>query len=412
MLLATAIIGVATALYAFASGSDKASEKEKELQRQAEATKKKMEEQKHAAETLGGKIGDLVGSFKVLQSQWKSLKTEADKKEWIKNNQTAFDHLNLSVWNVNDAYDVFVKNAPKVIAALKAIAEAEAYQELYKDAIKKKASEWDNRSGSVDTGDYYRVEKGEGHEMGITQSEAIKKNQEWVNAGLTSNDLVFEKAAGQVTSYYKLAQSGIDKINKYRREQAQKTNKELESGYTNTINHYGDLMDAANTKAEEAKATLSTFGGTGTRPSTHTRTTPPHPDKKKDDVAAVGSLSDLEKQLSDLQKKYKDGLIKLTPEDYKAKVKDLEEQIRKKKIELGIEVEVPEGSIRLIEDQIAKKNAELQLAIDDESRQRIQKEIDALVNQKNTIELKLKPVIEDKDVNQMMDDLAQHTEEV
>ena len=127
VLLATAVIGVATALYAFASGSDKATQKEKDLQREAEATKKKLEEQKHASEVLGNKTGDLVGSFMVLQSQWKSLKTEADKKEWIKNNQTAFDNLNLSVWNVNDAYDVFVKNAPKVIAALKAIAEAEAY---------------------------------------------------------------------------------------------------------------------------------------------------------------------------------------------------------------------------------------------------------------------------------------------
>ena len=357
VLLATAVIGVATALYAFASSSDKATQMEKDLQREAEATKKKLEEQKHASEVLGNKTGDLVGSFMVLQSQWKSLKTEADKKEWIKNNQSAFDNLNLSVWNVNDAYDVFVKNAPKVIAALKAIAEAEAYQDLYKDAIKKKASEWDNRQGSTTTGDYYKVEKGESHEVGITQSEAIKKNQEWVNAGLTSNDVVFEKAAGQVTSYYKLAQSGIDKINKYRREQAQRTNRELESGYTTTINHYGDLMDAANAKAEAAKAQLASFGGTGTRPNTsgrsvsggHSRTNV----NKPDEAALKGSLSDLEKQLSDLQKKYKDGLVKITPDDYKAKVKDLEEQIRKKKIELGIEAEVPEGSIKKIEEQIA-----------------------------------------------------------
>ena len=127
VLLATAVLGVATALYAFTSKSEKAAEKEKELQKEAEATKKKLEEQKHAAEALGGKTGDLIGSFRVLQSQWKNLRTEADKKEWIKNNQTAFDKLNLSVWNVNDAYEVFVKNAPKVIAALKAIAEAEAY---------------------------------------------------------------------------------------------------------------------------------------------------------------------------------------------------------------------------------------------------------------------------------------------
>lgn len=44
MLLATAVIGVATALYAFASNSDKATQKEKELQKEAEATKKKLEE--------------------------------------------------------------------------------------------------------------------------------------------------------------------------------------------------------------------------------------------------------------------------------------------------------------------------------------------------------------------------------
>lgn len=185
VLLATAIIGVGTALYAFCSSSDKAKEKEEELQREAERTKKKFEEQKHAAETLGNKSGDLVGSFKVLQSQWNSLRTEADKKEWIKKNQTAFDNLNLSVWNVNDAYDVFVKNAPKVIAALKAIAEAEAYQDLYKEAVKKKASEWDNRQKSRGTGDYYTTAKSGDRSFTATGSnESIP--DEWKKAGIGS----------------------------------------------------------------------------------------------------------------------------------------------------------------------------------------------------------------------------------
>jgi hypothetical protein len=62
------------------------------------------------------------------------------------------------VWNVNDAYDVFVKNAPKVVEALKAIAEAEAYKDLYKDAIKKKETEWSNRQKSTGKGDYYTQE--------------------------------------------------------------------------------------------------------------------------------------------------------------------------------------------------------------------------------------------------------------
>lgn len=409
VLLATAVIGVATALYAFASGTDKATQKEKELQREAEATKKKLEEQKHASEVLGNKTGDLVGSFLVLQSQWKSLKTEADKKEWIKNNQTAFDNLNLSVWNVNDAYDVFVKNAPKVIAALKAIAEAEAYQDLYKDAIKKKATEWDNRKGSTETGDYYTRETGGGTEIGVTASDAIKKNAEWIAAGIMDADVAFDRFCGQVTSYYKLAQSGIDKINKYRNQQALLTNKKMEKGYQDEVDKYGALMDAANTKAEAAKAELASFGGTGTKPTGNHPTTS-HPDKK--DVVATGSLSDLENQLSDLKKKYKDGILKITPENYQKQVDELEAQIRKKRIELGLEVEVPEGSLQKITDDIAKQEKLLKLAVDDESRSKIQKEINELIEQKNVIELKLKPVVDSDDLEDLKETISEHIKEV
>ena len=57
------------------------------------------------------------------------------------------------------------------------------------------------------------------------------------------------------------------------------------------MDKYGALMDAANTKAEAAKAELASFGGTGTKPTGNHPTTS-HPDKK--DVVATGSLSDLE----------------------------------------------------------------------------------------------------------------------
>ena len=437
VLLATAVIGVATALFTFASSSDKATQKEKELQREAEETKKRLEEQKHAAETLGGKTGDLVGSFKVLQAQWKSLKTEAEKKEWIKNNQTAFDALNLSVWNVNDAYDVFVKNAPKVIEALKAIAEAEAYQDLYKDAIKKKEVEWNNRHKSQATGDYYATETGSGHEVGITQDEAIKKNEEWVAAGIKADDVEYEKACGQVTSYYKLAKSGIDKINKYRNDQAVKTNKRLEQGYDATINRYGTLMDAANTKAEAAKAQLNSMGGTGTRPGTNGRAMTggnsgrnshrgnsghsgngsgngSGSNGKNGDEVAKGSLQDLENQLADLQKKYKDGVLKITPDDYNKQVEALEAKIKAKRIELGlaVEVEAEEGSLQKLNQQISEKESLLALAIDDDSRAAIQKEIDELTEQKRIIELRLKPVIEEKDLVALQDEVANHQLEV
>lgn len=406
VLLATAALGVATALYAFSSSTSKATEKEKELQREAEATKKKLEEQKHASEALGNKTGDLIGSFKVLQSQWNSLKTVADKKEWIKNNQTAFDNLNLSVWNVNDAYDVFVKNAPKVIAALKAIAEAEAYQDLYKDAIKKKATEWDNRQKSKETGDYYTKVTDNQKQTGFFTPD------EWQKANLEQGKDYTVKYDGEYTgSEFKLTKEGIDKINKYRNDQALKTRQQMEKGYQDEVDRFGALMDAANEKAETAKAQLASLGGTGTKPGT--TTTKHTPSNTKDKPEAVsGSLSDLENQLSELKKKYKDGILKITPDDYQKQVKELEAQIQNKKLELGIEILVEDGSIQKLNDQLAQKEKLLKLAIDDESRQQIQREIDEILNQKAQIELKLKPVVEGDDIDKLKDRLSKHTEEI
>jgi hypothetical protein len=58
-----------------------------------------------------------------------------------------------------------------------------------------------------------------------------------------------------------------------------------------------------------------------------------------------GSLTDLEKKLQDLQKKYKDGLIKLTPEEYKTEVAKIENQIKEKKIKLGLELYVSDNTL-------------------------------------------------------------------
>jgi hypothetical protein len=81
------------------------------------------------------------------------------------------------------------------------------------------------------------------------------------------------------------------------------------------VDRFGALMDAANEKAETAKAQLASLGGTGTKPGT--TTTKHTPSNTKDKPEAVsGSLSDLENQLSELKKKYKDGILKITPDDY------------------------------------------------------------------------------------------------
>lgn len=67
---------------------------------------------------------------------------------------------------------------------------------------------------------------------------------------------------------------------------------------------------------------------------------------------AKGSLSDLENQLSELQKKYKDGLIKITPENYQKQVKELEDKIEQKKIELKLAYD--KESVQGLQQQLKK----------------------------------------------------------
>lgn len=105
-----------------------------------------------------------------------------------------------------------------------------------------------------------------------------------------------------------------------------------------------------------------------------------------------GSLTDLEKKLQDLQKKYKDGLIKLTPEEYKTQVEKIENQIKEKKIKLGLELYVSDNSLQNVSSQLQKYNEKLSLL--DPSKDiititEIQQKISLLKQKQNTIKLNL-----------------------
>ena len=88
--------------------------------------------------------------------------------------------------------------------------------------------------------------------------------------------------------------------------------------------------------------------------------------KDKKDEPVAGSLGYLEKQLKDLQDKYKNGLIKITPDDYQKQVKELEDKIEQKKIELKLaydkdSVEGLEEQLKKLQDNQKSTNTELHL---------------------------------------------------
>ena len=349
VLLATAIIGVAGALYAFTSKSDEATEAEKRRQKEME---KAADRSKSVAEKVGGSVGEVIAKYKSLQKQWAELKNEHEKANWVKDNQSAFNSLGLSVKSVTDAENVLVRMAPQVVAALKAVAEASAFESLYQDAIIKKEKEWNRRTKRHETGDTYTLYRA-GDPISDEEARAAGVR---TNAARTSTTSLGGYASH--TSVSNLTREEVERVNKYRRDQAIKLRKQLESEYDAEIDYYSDKWDEARANAEAARNQIPShlMGGGGNSPKPNPN---PKPDKKDDAPKfAAGSLADIENQLSELQSKYKNGLITLTPEDYQKKVAQLQKAIEDKKIELGIVI--PEDKVKKQLDDLSKKDANIQ----------------------------------------------------
>lgn len=67
-----------------------------------------------------------------------------------------------------------------------------------------------------------------------------------------------------------------------------------------------------------------------------------------------GSLQDLQNQLSELQKKQKMKVKFLDPAEYQKQVKELEDKIKNKEIELGIKPKIEKSTLQELEDQLKK----------------------------------------------------------
>lgn len=214
--------------------------------------------------------------------------------------------------------------------------------------------------------------------------------------------------SGAVDEWKKMLGKRADLLDQH----VKKVKKNMSDAIDNTVNG----------KIEVSTSTTSTSKTPSATPSPTTTNTPSKTGgttsgtksggksgKKDEPKFTDGSLSDLEHKLSELKSKYKDGLIQITPDDYKQQVDELEAQIKSKKVELGLLVEADENSLKAIEEKISAKQSELKLAIDDESRYKIQQEINELTGKKEVIELKLKPVVSANDVDKFVSDIADYT---
>lgn len=77
--------------------------------------------------------GNLITTYKKLQSEWSKLDTLKEQKQWIKDNATEFGKLDVSIRNVSDAEKFLVDMTDNVVEAMRLRAKAAAAMKLASD---------------------------------------------------------------------------------------------------------------------------------------------------------------------------------------------------------------------------------------------------------------------------------------
>lgn len=316
-VIGTIFAGLSIAFDVMAGSANKASDASKRLsnnmglaQQEADKTSKSFE---------GGysrTLGNLKASYSSLQSQWKALSNEHQKKQWIEANRSAFENLGVSVNSVTDAENVFVNNTATVVKALQARAKAQAAEntlvDLYtrqssleeqKRVLDKKTTQTVYKATKVGT----RLRNTDGAYSQIGQGFATQENLR--NGYIRANH--YNYGTGGVGTYYTVTKKG----ERHFRSQTYTSNGTQGQQISNAQKQVASDIkrvsgDAASASLELQKLNNSLGGKsspTTNKSTTKTGNATPTTNSgagnnNTDEVLPKGSIADFNKQISDLNK--------------------------------------------------------------------------------------------------------------
>ena len=325
VLLATAILTVVSALSAFVIFSKKA-----EAQERAEAAERERAKAINDSyyDAYNSKMGETMSSYVKLQGEWKNLKTEGEKNQWIKDNEDAFHALGFEITNTGDAENIFVQNEQAVIDSFDARARAAAYAaqmvEVYNQALK----------STPKAGD--KISTKEASKYGISE-QGHKVDTHWFD----DNEITVTKA-------------DEEKIRKIKMDEAKKTSKEL---------------SAEKVKAEkEAEKKAADAGGKEyKKQNTKKRQARASSHKEDKKVIHKNSLELAEEEVKTWETALKQANIddKELINKIKKSIEDAKKKVENIKLQLGLDVKVKTQTDVLsdYEKQLKTQEAEAEAAM-------------------------------------------------
>jgi len=277
---AALIVGIGIALAGYIK-------RQREAAKAADENRKALERQQEAEKRTASAIGEVIGKYQQLKSEWERLSSAQEKKEWLDKNRDAFEQLGLNIRNAVDADKAFVDGSKDVIEALKARAKAEALQDLYKAKMK----------------EAYERALDEGGNKTIVDTNSAVNAQVRAAAGVTSEDerwSSYSDQTGTHSMYEGLTEAGAAKVNEYYRRKAEEDVARLTQEYTDEVESmYGKMYSSALTEAQRAADATGGLVG-DSRPvdnnGSTTVLTPSEEELKKQHDAAIKEIEDWRKQ--------------------------------------------------------------------------------------------------------------------
>ncbi len=303
VLLAVAITGVIAALASFIIFSGKAED--------AQEAENKAKERAQAVndayyDTYNNNLSETLGNYTKLQVEWKNLKSEGEKNQWIKDNADKFHELGYEIDDTGAAEKFFVANEAEVIASFVARAEAAALAaqqvEIFNQALRDMP-----KPGEIKSAEWFS-------KQGLSTKGRSDKNTGFMR---------FEYQ-------YEVTEEDLKSIRDKRLADARKTATQL-----------GELQLKAEQKANKRAAEVGVNTYKKTRDKLLKSTNSGGGGSKPNEVINVNSLEYAENKLKGLQQQ----LSKIDITDLKAveslqkQIEEAKKEVSKRKIKLGLEID-------------------------------------------------------------------------
>ena len=231
-------------------------EKTKAAKEEQNKYNKELEEQikkeNEKRDIISDAVGTTISKYRMLQSEWRNLKTQQEKTDWITDNADAFSDLGLAITDVASAQEVLIKQADKVINALTLQAEAAALQDIYQENYKeayKRAKQLDAEMEKVKKNPItagYEVSGKERDKYNLGAGGIYTKNGQYFQS---TTRKTYSRALGDYTTVTnwtdKLTAEGAAYV-QGQREQAVQSQIDVVYDYANSI------LEDVNKKQEEA----------------------------------------------------------------------------------------------------------------------------------------------------------------